>query len=617
MRYVNHKLRGAGAQGGSIRANRLYGINGGGHDSDPCRAEWLENLVPDRAGTVTKRNGFTKKQSAKIDALAVYDAYLTRYIIYLSEGVLYSVEGERVLSHSLPFDTSGMRPVRMGSYQFFIGGGRLVIYYPFIDEILYFYDGGMGGDTYTAYIPTIYIANTPDGAGASYEGVNMLCDRVAETCQGDGSSKTFKTHLEIEGSVDIYQKNEAGEWKKCELESRDAYSVTFKTAPTESAVEGEDNVKIVYAYKVKQPLFKKLSGCESFCVFGVGGNRDRLFLSGNVAHPGCVFYSALDNPLYFCDLDYIKVGDSETDVCSLAYYGSHLAVITDDGIYTVTGGAGQSGAIKQDALFLTDSFIASPLPVANVPSHIFGGEPVYLTFDGVYAVGASGILDERCADLRSQRINDALKSEDLKNCTMTVWGDRLVISNASDRLYILDSRQYSAYEGQPYARRQYEGYVWTGINAKVMWTVDDTLCFSNENGVFAFDGGYCDELSEGELVPIDAYWQTPCLYTNDLSGTKLFNTLSILVGGSSNLTVSARFDNAPWIKIKDYDASMRVFGYGGFDYGFFTYRSYVHSFLQKIRLLHKKGMGITLKIQNDRKDEPMTLVRFAVDYFTT
>jgi len=385
-------------------------------------------------------------------------------------------------------------------------------------------------------------------------------------------------------------------------------------------VEGEDNVKIVYAYKVDRPLWKKVAGCKSFCVFGVGGNRDRLFLSGNVAYPGCVFYSALDNPLYFCDLDYIKVGDSETDVCSLAYYGSHLAVITDDGIYTVAGSGANDGAIRQDAVFLIDSFIASPRPVPDVPSQIFGGEPVYLTYDGVYAVGASGILDERCADLRSLRINDALKAEDLKNSTMLNWGDRLVITGG-DRLYLLDSRQYSSHEGQPYARRQYEGYVWTGIDAKTVWTVDDLLCFSNENGVFAFDGGYADEVDYGEYVAIDAYWQTPCLYTTDLSGIKLFNTLSLLldgdVQGKTGVKISARFDNAPWIDIKDYDAKLHTFSYADFCYAPFNYRGYVYSFLQNIRLSHKRGMGLSLIFRNDRLNEPFTLVSFAVDYFNS
>jgi len=154
-----------------------------------------------------------------------------------------------------------------------------------------------------------------------------------------------------------------------------------------------------------------------------------------------------------------------------------------------------------------------------------------------------------------------------------------------------------------------------------VWTVDDLLCFSNENGVFAFDGGYADEVDYGEYVAIDAYWQTPCLYTTDLSGIKLFNTLSLLldgdVQGKTGVKISARFDNAPWIDIKDYDAKLHTFSYADFCYAPFNYRGYVYSFLQNIRLSHKRGMGLSLIFRNDRLNEPFTLVRFAVDYFNS
>ena len=185
MKYINHNIRGASAGGGVIGTKKMYGVNGGNlsRESDPCRADIALNLMPKSAGTVTKRRGFTKKSlpfetDAAISAAAVYDAYLVRYTLYLAGTNLFSVKGDEVKSHALPFDTTDMRPVRMGDYQFFIGGGNLIIYYPPIDRIMYWSDKGCGGDISSTYIPTIYIANTPDGAGASYEGVNLLNTRV-------------------------------------------------------------------------------------------------------------------------------------------------------------------------------------------------------------------------------------------------------------------------------------------------------------------------------------------------------------------------------------------------------------------------------------------------------
>ncbi len=627
MRYINHNIRSASAGKGTIATKKMYGIKGDEsvREGDFARADISLNLISKTAGAITKRPGFTKKQlpfeyTGNINAVAVFDAYIERYIIYLIGDKLYCVCGEEVCSHTLPFDTAGMRPVRLGDYQFFIGGGNLIIYYPFIDQIMYWSEKGVGGQTYNTYVPTIYIANTPDGAGSAYEGVNLLSDRVCELYSGDGNTTFFRTHLEPTDNIELYTKKENGEWKRAAMNGYSPTGVTFANAPSEPQVEGEDNVKIVYQFKSQFLLWQQIASCKNFCVFGVGGNRDRLFLSGNASRPGEVYYSHLNNPLYFCDLDYIKVGDSETDVCSLAYYGSHLAVITDDGIYTVKGSGAHEGAIKQDALFVIDGFLATPRPIENEPSLIFGSEPVYLTYDGVYAVSASSILDERCAALRSSRINKYLKTEKLKYCCMTRYGDYLVISNRANRLYLLDSRQFSATDNQPFASKQYEGFMWTNINAKTMWTQDDILYFANENGVFAFDGGYVDEVSDGTPQPINACWETPFLYGADISCNKIFEKLSVLCDGddthSSNIRVAVRFDNSPWRVIKDYDARMRIFGYDNIDYSLFTYRDYVYNYAISSRLFNKKGRGIKLRFQNNRENEPFTMLRFAVDYFT-
>lgn len=629
MRYINHAIRSASAGRGSLGASKLYGINGGEHirESEVTRADSFSegdapgavNLIRKTAGTVTKRRGFTKR-SVPIDFEGSINAVFIfgEYSIYLAGSNLYCLQGDTPITHTLPFDTDGMRPFRAGEYLFFIGNGALIIYDPEKDSLMYWSE--KGSETALAYIPTIYIGNTADGAGAPYEGVNLLCPYVCELYQGDGQSRIFTTHLEIDGDADLYVKNESGEYVSVTCDAIYKNTARFTNIPPKPDIEGEDNVKIVYKYKGAQDCFKKLYNCTCSEVFGVNGNRDRVFLSGDSKNAGRVYYSHMDNPLYFCDLDYIKVGEGETNVCSLAYYGTHLAVITDGGVYTLQGADGQDAAIKQDALFLIDGMFASPTPIESEPSRIFGNEPVYLTNEGVYAVSASGVLDERCASLRSSRINVFLKKENLNSCRMLTWDDYLVISNGQDRLYLLDSKQFSAKDGQPYASKQYEGFVWTGICAKTLWLEDGVLCFSDGEGIFAFDGGYSDERSEGEYYPIDAYWETPYLYGADISDYKFFDKLSVLCdsenGADTNIKVFARFDNSPWRIIKKYDAKMRVFSYGGFDYSLFTYSDYVYNYVVATRLLHKKGRGIKLRFQNDRLGEPFTMLRFTIDYMT-
>ncbi len=629
MKFINHNIRAGSARHGSISVTRLYGINGGEHlrESEPSRADSFSgdapgavNLIRKSAGTVTKRRGFTKKSlpfepDGQINAVYVYNDYT----VYLAGSKLYCLQGQTLRTHTLAFDTAGMRPFCSGGYIFFAANGALIIYRPDGDSIAYWSDSGCGGGL-EMYTPTIYIGNLPNGAGASYEGVNLLCPRVCETYQGDGESTVFTTHLEPVGEIEAYIKNESGEYSPTAFASFDKNGITLESAPPAPDIEGEDNVKLVYRRKNGDDGAKKLYRCTCFTVFGVGGNRDRVFLSGDSAQAGRVYYSHMDNPLFFCDIDYIKVGDADTDVCSLASYGAHLAVITDSGIYTVSGHSAQEGAIKQDALFVTDGLVATPRPIEKEPALIFGGEPVYLTHHGVYAISASGVLDERCAALRSSRINVFLQNEQLNTCKMATFGDYLVISDCRDRLYLIDSKQFSASDSEPYASKQYECFVWTGITARVLWTQDNVLYFSDGQGVFAFDGGYADERESGVFYPIDAYWETPYLYGSDVGVYKFFDRISLLCdsegGADTNVKIFARFDNSPWRTVREYDAKMRVFSYVGFDYSQLTYSDYVYNYAVTTRLLHKKGRGIKLRFQNDRIDEPFTMVRFAIDYMT-
>ncbi len=617
MRYINHPIKSASSGRGSLGAKKMYGINGGEHirESEASRADSFSengtpgaiNLMRKSAGTVTKRIGFTKKAAdfdGKINA--VCDS------VFLAGSNLYCLQKR----HALPFDTEGMQPFKAGKHIFFVGGGALIIYERESDTLMYWSESGCKTDG--AYIPTIYIGNTVGGAGVSHEGVNLLSNYVCETYQGDAKTRIYTTHLETDGDAMLYVKAENGEYQRVALEYYEKNTVCFTETPPAPDIEGEDNIKIVYRYKGAADGYKKLYNCTCFQVFGVNGNRDRVFLSGNVNEAGRIYYSHMENPLYFCDLDYIKVGEGDTDVCALAYYGSHLAAITDGGVYTVQGQGSQEGAIKHDALFVIDGMFASPEPIPENPTQIFGNEPVYLTKEGVYAVSASGVLDERCASLRSSRINVFLKDE--KNLHMLTWDDYLVISNAKDRLYLLDGKQFSANDAQPYASKQYEGFVWTGIDAKVMWTENGVLYFSDGASIFAFDGGYSDERETGVFYPIEAYWETPYLYGTDIGDYKFFDKLSVLCdseeGADTNIKVYARFDNSPWRIIKKYDAKMRVFNYSGFDYSLFTYSDYVYNYVVASRLLHKKGRGIKLRFLNDRAGEPFTMLRFTIDYMT-
>lgn len=620
MRFVKHKLRSYGASNGDISTDSLYGLSGGLSD-DISHARSMSNMIKSGEGKIQKRAGYSvcpqRDQPASIGSVHVLHKYGGDVFYYLSNGNIRSVSNTFSKDNALPFDATDMKSVQLGEYMIFVGGA-LMITNGYTGAVYYWYQGETGGTVSPIYIPTLYIANTPSGSGHAYEGVNMLSKKVMEQYAGDGSSVRFYTHLKGD-SYEVYLKNQSGEWAKSVYKSYGENYVEFETAPPPPAVTGEDNVRVMYTYDGYDKAFDEMASCNCAATFGVGGLADRVFLSGSIASPGKIFYSHMDKPLYFADIDYIKVGDCETDVFAMNRRGDTLAVIADGLIYTIAGREGQEGAVKQDALFVITDVYATPEPVGITDTCIFMDEPVYLTREGVCAVTASGILDERCADVRSGRINHLLLKENLGTLKMCTLHDMLFIYGG-EHIYVLDGRQYKTRGTE----RLYEGFVWDGIPAKHMWEYHGRLYFTDGIRVYRFNTGenkndYRDERAEGEFYPISAYWETETLYPSDFKDFKFFSRIGVRLDCdiSTNVRVSTVFDMEKPREIIGYDGYFSRFAYSELDYGAFTYCTSITNCVKTARLLHKKGRGVSVRFENDRLCSPMKITAFGAEYIKT
>ncbi len=640
MKYVNHTIRGASASAGSINANKLYGIHGSDvvRELSPTRADCISmfdstikpgciNMIRNTEGTVTKRVGFEPYNISDsvlgFDSRHIYSLGDITVSFYFSGQTMYVSGPSGQFEYTLDFAFENLNSLQLGDYMVFYSDSCYIVYCVTDNKYAYWCEGGTYDEDGIAYIPTIYIANSPGGAGSAYESVNILGKYVAEQYIGDGSSTIFKTHLK--GSdFTAYTKSSSGEWKKVTVSSASGNTVTLESAPSKPSVSGEDNVKIVYARKDYNTV-PVISSSACATLFGAGERQDRVFLAGGSQYPSRIYYSQMDNPLYIPDLNYIEAGGKNNIVGNLASLGTSLEVITDGGVYSFKASVtSQTLAINQQIVFVLAGVYNTPKPIKNVPSVVFNQENVYLTENGIYAIAPSGILDERCADLRSQRINYHLLQEKLDSCILMVWGDYLVISNRKDTLYLLDSKQIT-FSG---TRKDYECYVWKGIKTKCIWTFEGALYFNDGSNSYVFSQGgkesdYCDVSSDLTVTAIDAYWETPYIYTDDFIDNKFFSKISLLVDSKLDLNsvamntsvrVYAKFDEDDWRLVRDYDASISVFKYSNFDYSKVTYKNRVKNFCVSKRLLHKKGRGLKLRFENDRVAQPFTMLRFAVEY---
>ena len=610
MRFIRHIRRGASVSYGSVGAQRIYGLDGS--EGSHSRASELENMIMSGSGAVEKRPGYVIDSERAAKRVYVYESYGGRTVFYLNGSTLTYVTDGNEATYDAGFSVEDMRALQWDTYMFFFGGGGLITADMKHGVLSHWCVGGCGGGYRDAYLPTLYIGCSPDGAGASYEAVNLLCDRVAEQFQGDGQSREFTVHLDGD-SFEAYVKAQDGSWERVALVSHSKRIAELESAPPKPDIVGEDNVRIVYTRPDFLTRLADLVMCTCGAAFGVDGHRDRVFLSGNKARPGRVYYSHMDNPLYFADLDYIKVGDSETDVYALSREGDRLCVITDSNIYMVKGTSGEMLAVVHDALFVTDDIFPTPTPVGNTPPVIFMGEPIYLTRSGITAISPSGVLDERCADVRSERLNRRLLNERLDDMEMTVWGDYLVISNRRDTLYLLDGRHYTT---SGFSRR-YEGYVWTGITAKCLFTEDGELMFSDGERICRFiEGAYADERERGSVFPIECFWESDYLYPSDFKDFKFYTEVGVRTRCNSHcdMRILVKQDGGEWETVRGYGGELCFFYYGRVDYESFTLRPCAVSEAVSVKLRKKRGQGIAVRFENDKLFCNMAIVAYNADY---
>ena len=624
MKYINHKLRATTASQGSIQCDKMYGIGSEGElsradtESFDKSAPGCLNVIKSESGGITKRFGYYVHKEGAVDSVHIYRGFEEDVFFYLYKNTVRWQKNSVTHEIDATTDVGFCRSMQWGDYMIFYSSKVYIVIDMRLGRWTLWTGTSVLGHMDSVYLPTIYIGCTPDGAGQPYEAVNILSPKVAEQFAGDGTTVDFNVHLEAQ-SFEAFIKQADGSWKKTAVDNYSHTSVRLKTAPPEPSVTGEDNVRIEYVRSQYNVEFLHVTGCRCAATFGVNGLRDRIFMSGNTTYAGRVIYSHMDNPYYFSDVDYIEVGDSETDVSSLIRQGDSLGVVTEDSIYSVKGKTEGVNDTLHDALFVIDDIYATPEPVTVAPPCYFMDEPVYITSQGVCAIAPSGVLDERCANLRSERINSFLLAEDSSSLDMIVYQSFLIISNRKNRLYLLDGRHYVS----DIKSKRYEGYIWEGIKALSMWVYDGRLFFSDGKRINVFhnkpsENAYCDEHPDG-LYPIKCHWETPMLYPSDFKDIKFFKRVGVSFDPLSralcdSVRITAIADGGKSKVLYDNGTERSVFCYGDICYGAFTYRECIKSYAVSRPILQKRCRGIKLRFENDRLRHPMAIKSFGADY---
>ena len=304
--------------------------------------------------------------------------------------------------------------------------------------------------------------------------------------------------------------------------------------------DNQDNIIIEYPiamYKTNKndntiETVKNESHLIEQCTFGVmygaGGNRNRLFVSGNPNKPNVDYHTSRRN-IYASDTD-VDLLDSQDltyfSVYDYCAYGTSNTAITD---YQIMGD-GSLMVLKEESphepnIYFRDSNYETktialgdvetqvveetyPMRVGNIGEgairgfkdtlHNLNNDLVFLSDNGVFGISSTvsaGMLnsDYKYSYGRSRLINSKLKEDLLgaKNIATIVYDHKyfLTIKKKDDTYitYVGDGRYPYKIKDSIDNEYEYEWFVLDGINADKYHIINGILFYSNNNGLHKFD----------------------------------------------------------------------------------------------------------------------------------
>ncbi len=573
------------------------------------RSPMCPNMLRETKGNNRKRHGYETVYSLDAPINGFHTLRTTIEKVLIHAGTKLYVMGETEPIHStLNNHLSVSRQV----------GGKLYI---FDGANFLSYDGTTVANVEdNAYIPTTTIAKTYTGGGTPLEPLNLLTPKRIERFIGDDTHTTFQlgsTNLDAT-AVEIKALNSSGTFDTLTegthfSVNRTAGTFTLNTArPT--PVTGEDNLYVTYA-KTVEGYANRVKKCDICTLYGLNGQRDRIFASGNPDFPNYDWYCKSNDPTMWGDTWYSVIGQEDSKIMGYSIVNDFLVTHKDraendsnanlrQGTYDSTNGI----------VFKSAGSYAAAGALSKYAFVSFQNEPLYLSTDkNIHAITPSDVLGERSSQERSYFISSALAEEDLTDAYACYYNGFYMLA-VGDKIYILDSMQTTIEQNRPYSTRQYESYLFTGIGARILHVIGDTLYFGTADGKIKrfMDKELNGFLDDGQTFP--CYWDTCEIYGTKEELKKTFRHLAVCLNSyvKTGCRVWAKIDGI-WEILFEYDDTADYFDFNNIDFSRFTFRTDGTPTIIGGKCKIRNVLHVQLRFENNR-NEPFSVLWAKLKY---
>lgn len=269
--------------------------------------------------------------------------------------------------------------------------------------------------------------------------------------------------------------------------------------------EGEDGIVVTF-----EPAYtdspSRITNCTFGTQFGLGGNNDRLFITGNPAYRNLDFYSESNNYMYFPVDNYTVLGGAQSAITGY--------IRINDGSLGIFKAEGDTSGIyyrSSTAQTYTDAVTGASLTETVFPIKAgalgeycadwrsckrLGSDPLFVSGNGVHAVviGNSITSNERYAKERSSNINNVLTAGTGIYSAIAEVVDNRYMLFLGDKCYIADGRYKYSESKNADDTYNYEWWRWTlPGNVSATCRVGNLLLIGTSDGrIFTESSGYND-----------------------------------------------------------------------------------------------------------------------------
>lgn len=568
------------------------------------------NLISDSGGFPEKRKGWRVLLNVEKPVNGLYRGIIKGKEYFLVHGGtrLYKWTENTLTELKSGLTNKQGTSFTLNDKMYVLTGGEYIVF-----------DGETAKDaTADAYVPTTTIANKPTGGGTSFEDVNLLSSKRKNEFCADGSATVYQLDTtDVESIAEVKVDAKVWESSKYTLDGKKG-QVKFTTAPPKPSITGKDNVTITFV-KTVEGYKDKIIKCTIAGIYG-GKSQDRVFLSGNPDAQDTDWRCESNNPLYFSDLSYTKVGADGAAIVGYSAISDSQAIIkADDRSETTIYFRGYNiDTTTSKVQFPVRRAAAGAGAVAKRAFAYLPEEPVFLSRTGVFALTSSNITALQVARNRSYYVDAALtKEEHLENACAVVWNGYYVLA-VNGHAYVMDTNQNVAYKPQSYGDYVYECYYWNNFPAVRMMESRGNLYFGTSDGRICklntdidtmqaySDGGTLGE--DGKITgstAISAEWHTKADDDGDFMTYKTMvkrgSGVMMKPYTRSSIQVYARTERDFGRKIREGIAD--IFSWTDIDFSRFTFNSndapQVLPFNSKV----KKYKTLQLIMKNDAMNE--------------